>query len=502
MSTGTELYIDVERVWADLGYRPNPAQKKVHGSVTRHRVNAAGRRTGKSTGAGHELTLAAMEAYSNRSVLEDLGIRHEEWIVGPNYTDSEKEFRVFYNDCKRAGLPLDKPGTYYTKSEMQVSLWDGLFIVQGKSAAHPETLVGEGLHRVVMAEAAKMKESVWERFVRPMLADFEGESLWNSTPEGKNWFYEVWRSGMDPKNYDWQSFRHPSWVNRRVFRKKTTREDVDKLLLLVESGQYDKRLHLAELSVDPEIADMAADLTVAAFEQEVACSFTQMAGRVFKNWDEEVHVADLPYNPSWPLWVATDYGYTHPNVALFIQMGPFGDIHVIAEYYRTHRTEAEFAEDVLQDHRLKFLVPHVQGLYPDPEDPGATRTLCERWKVPSVGGTGGLLKDRLQAIELALRVKNRHLPYGHQERVPRLRVDRSCRHTIAEMDAYSWPEKRTTGSDKRTISKKNDRPKDENDHTPEALGRWFAGHLGTGGGPTIDSVHIGRSNPRRRVARR
>lgn len=498
MTTAVGQTIDVEEVWSRLKYRPNPAQKKVHGSMARHRVNAAGRRTGKSTGAGKELMISAIEAYTNRTVLRELGIRHEEWIVGPNYTDSEKEFRVFYNDCRRIGIPFDKPGTYYTRSEMQISLWEGAFLLQGKSAAYPETLVGEGLHRAIMAEAAKMKESVWERFVRPMLSDFNGESVWNSTPEGKNWFYNIWRDGLNPKKRDWQSFRHPSWVNRRVFRKQTTRAGVDQLLHLIESGSYDEEIHLPELDVDPEIAAMALDLTTAAFEQEIACSFSEKVGRVFKAWDEEVHVKDLPHNPAWPMWIATDYGYTHPNVALFIQMGPFGQIHVIGEYYRTHRTDEEFAKDVLEDERLRFLVPKARALFPDPEDPAATRVLSERWKVPAAGGTGGLLKLRLKAIEIALRVQNRHLPYGHPERLPRLLIDRSCVNLIREMDAYSWPEKRTT--DKKAIKK--DQPKDEDNHTPEALGRWFAGYLGVNGRPTQDTVRVTRRSSPRTLSRR
>lgn len=492
------MVIDVEETWRQLDYRPHSAQKKVHASTARHRVNAAGRRTGKSTGAGKELMVGALEAYANRSTLEELGIRHEEWIVGPNYTDSEKEFRVFYNDCKKQGFPFDRPGTYYTKGEMSISLWDGNFILHGKSAAYPETLVGEGLHRVVMAEAAKMKESVWERFVRPMLADFGGESLWNTTPEGKNWFYDIWQAGLDPLNIEWESFRHPSWSNRRVFRKRTTRQGVTDMLDLIDAGHFTPTI-LESMDVDPEIAAMAVDLTRAAFEQEIGCSFVQMAGRVFKNWDEEIHVADLSYRPDWPLWIATDYGYTHPNVALFIQMGPFGEIHVIGEYHRTHRTDTEFAEDVLSDPVLKFYVPYALGLYPDPEDPGATRVLSERWKVPASGGTGGELKPRLQAIELALRVKNRHLPYGHPERLPRLRVDRSCKELIKEMDAYSWPDKRTSATDKRINSKKSDRPLDKNDHGPEALGRWFAGHLGVGGTARISDARVSRTAPRRRA---
>ena len=490
--------ISVQTIFDQMEYKPNPVQRKVHDSIARNRVNAAGRRCGKSTGGGYELVVGAMEAYTNRTVLDSLNIRHEEWIVGPNYTDSEKEFRVFYNACKKKGFPFDRPGTYYTKSEMTVSLWGGLFIVSAKSGAHPESLVGEGLHRVIMAEAAKMKESVWERFVRPMLADFGGESIWSTTPEGRNWFYDIWRRGKDPMQPDWASWRHPSWMNRRVYRKKTTREDVQRLLNDIDMGNYDPA-QADSYQVDPEIIALAVDLTTEAFEQEIGCSFTQMAGRVFKAWDEEVHVGDFPYNISWPLYIATDYGYTDPNVALFIQVDPHGVVYVIAEYYRHQRTDNEFADDVVRDERLGRLLPFARMIYPDPEDPGATRTISERWKVPWAGGTGGELKDRLEAIELSLRITHKHLPYGHVDRQPRLHVDRSCVNLMREMDAYSWPAKRA--DKKPTVNKQKDKPLDGNDHAPEALGRFFAGHFGVGGRPLLGDARPGRTSTRSRPHR-
>lgn len=460
-----------DSVWARLNYRPNEAQEAVHRSLVRHRVNVAGRRTGKSVGGGRELTVAAMEAYHLRGLLQDRNIRYECWIVGPNYTDSEKEFRVLYNDCRKIGLPFDKPGTYYNpKGDMVISLWDGRFIVHGRSGAHPESLVGEGLHFAVMAEAAKMKESVWERFIRPTLADFWGESLWDTTPEGKNWFYELYKQGQDPANDEWQSWRHPSWVNRHVFRKRTTTGGIAQMKMMLANGGYAPEDFRA-LDVDPEIIAMARDLTDSAFAQEVEASFSEHVGRVFKAWDDREHVGDLPFRMDWPLYIATDYGYTDPNVALFIQVSPFGDIQVIGEYYRTHRTDAEFAEDVLRDGRLRMLVEKAIGLYPDPADPAATATVSEAWRVPVLGGTGGELKPRIEAIEKKLKHKNAHLDWTNPERIPWLRFDRSCVESQREMDAYRWP-------DKRKEAGKNgpEHPLDKDNHTVEALGRFMAGH--------------------------
>jgi hypothetical protein len=475
------------RLWAELNYRPNIAQAKVHGSPARHRVNCAGRRTGKSYSGGMELMPWAIQARMLKPMLDDIGIRAEYWIVGPNYTDSEKEFRVFYNACRKKGMPFDKPGTYYNpKGDMTVSLWDGAFIATAKSGAHPESLVGEGLHGVIMSEAAKLKESVWQRFIRPTLADFAGESVWNTTPEGKNWFYDIYRSGQDPAQTEWASWRHPSWVNNNVFRKHTTQEDVDAMKTILLRSDHDPA-ELEALNVDPEIIAMAVDLTPESFAQEVEASFSEHVGRVFKEWDDDYHIADLPYRGDWPLFIATDYGYTDPNVALFIQTGPFGEINVIAEYYRTHRTDDEFASDVLADSRLGYLVSKAKGIYPEPADPGASQTLSRAWGLPLFGGTGGPLKGRRLAIEKHLKFRNPHLPWDHPERVPWLRFDRTCVMSRYEMDAWRWPDKRKQSRDAP------EEPMDKDNHVPEALGRFMAGHgLVDGMRPTMHDA-LGRS---------
>jgi hypothetical protein len=489
--TAPTVAVDVQQVWDSLRYHPHVAQRKLHASYARHRVNAAGRRMGKSTAAAREGMLRVMEAYGSKNTLDELGVRYEGWITGPNYTDGEKVFRTLYNDCRRLGIPFDKPGTYYTKLDMSVSLFHGTFLLHVKSGAHPESLVGEGLHFAIMTEGAKMKESVWERFIRPTLADFEGESWWDSTPEGRNWFYRLYRAGQDPENSEWASWRHPSWLNRNVYKHKTKRADVAKLKELIAQGYTSKDWLMRQgLEVDGEIVSMAVDLTPEAFGQEIECNFSDMVGRVFKDWDEDVHVRDLPYVPGWPLFLATDYGYTDPNVCLFIQVSPHGDVRIIAEYYRTQRTDTQFRDDVLADERLARLVPLAAYLFPDPEDPGATKTLSEGWKVQALGGTGGPLMDRVRAIQGAMKQRNRHLPWGHPERAPQLLVDRSCTELIREMDAYSWPRLRKAGMRGPEL------PQDKDNHAPEALGRFFAGYGAGQLGPVVSKVNFGRGRRR------
>src|SRR6516162_3902682 len=136
----------------------------------------AGRRLGKSRAIGHELLPEAALTKQMATWLKEEGKRREFWSVGPNYSDSEKAFRVFGDICKRLEIPFDKPGAYYSLEvvDMVVSLCDVAFIYSATSAAVPERLVGARLSGVHVQEAAKLKEIDWTPMLMPTLADFNG----------------------------------------------------------------------------------------------------------------------------------------------------------------------------------------------------------------------------------------------------------------------------------------------------------------------------------------
>lgn len=470
-----------------VSWKPHPKQEEIVGSSARNRVVSAGRRFGKSDIGGHELVPEAFVGFSQRHELAKAGKRREFWIVGPEYSDSEKEFRVVYNTLKRLEMPFDHPGTYYNSEmgNLHISLWDGTFQIHAKSAKHPETLVGEGLHGVILAEAAKLKERVWTKFIRPTLADFEGWALLTSTPEGKNWFYEQYQAGKDPKRTDWASWRCPSWLNPYVYKRKTSTRHVRVLQeMLVDPKRFQKYgdRNARELvdsmgfMIDPEILSLMEDLSEEAFNQEIGADFTEFVGRVFKEFDEEVHVGDFEFSrdPYWTTYAAVDYGFTNPNVWLLIQMGRWGEIRVIDEFYERNLTAQEFAQAV----KDRGLCPDsLVTFYPDPASPGDTKQMEQILKVRASGGTGGELKNRLDAIRLALKVPKhlRHLPPDHPDRKPQIMWDRRCKMSIYENQEYRYPHRKDQAADLNS----HENPMKKDDHTPEALGRFFAGKLGT-----------------------
>lgn len=464
-------------LYEKIGWTPHSGQRKVICSICRNRVVSAGRRFGKSEIGGHKLVTEALNTRLVKSELDDLGKRREFWIVGPSYTDSEKEFRVMWDRLSKMGLRdyFDKPGSYNNpeQGQMVLSLWGGRFLVQAKSEKHPDSLVGEGLSGAILAEAAKLKERTWNKLVRPTLADFGGWSLMTSTPEGKNWFYELWKRGQDPTRPDWDSFRMPSWYNPFVYPEGASDDSILLLRRAIANREVIDLDLYKRLGIDPEIGELAADLTPEAFNQEIAADFTEYVGRVFKGFDEERHVGDFEYDPTWSTYAAVDYGFTNPNVWLLIQVDPFGErIRVLDEIYEPGLTADEFGRAIL----AKGLAPgSLLAFYPDPASPGDTKTLEKLLKVKHKGGTGGEIKDRVDAIRAALKDRNAHLPDGHPERVPTLQFDRKCVKTIQDMLNYRYPEKRN----QQVETNNPENPMKKDDHGPEALGRFFAGHFGT-----------------------
>ena len=488
------------------GWVPHGGQRRIiEAARVRNRLVSAGRRFGKSEVGGHKLVQEAINTRLVRKMLDDLDKRREFWIVGPSYTESEKEFRVMWNRLSRLGLRdhFDKPGSYNNPQigQMNLSLWGGRFIVSAMSEKHPDSLVGEGVSGVVLAEAAKLKQLTWTKRVRPTLADYRGWSLFISSPEGKNWFYDLWKRGQDPGRPDWWSMRAPSWLNphvypggasddailllRRAIANRTALTEIyarhgigDDVPIEIGPALFDA------LGIDPEIGELAADLTPETFAQEIGADFTEFTGRVFKGFDEELHVGDFDYDPTWTTYACSDAGFTNPAVWLLLQIDPHGErIRVLDEVYEAGLRDEEFAALVA----ARGLAPaDTRRIYPDPADPAFARTLSEKLKIPLGHNTGGELKTRLDLIRDWLKERNPHLPHGHPDRFPMLAFDRKCVHTINDFLNYRYPERKEDAK-----GNPPELPMKKDDHGPEALGRFFAGHFGK---ETRRRARAGRSN--------
>ncbi len=432
-----------DKYFERTGYQPHGGQRLVHYNSTRHRVLCNGRRWGKTLVGGKESEAAAF-------VKNFLGEPQRGWIIGPEYSDCEKEFRIVFDTFKKLGI--DTVSTRFLNNvengNMHIRTKWG-FDLECRSAKHPESLVGEGLDFVLLVEAGRHKRKMWGDYVRPALSDKRGWSFTSGVPEGAaedSLLYSLWNRGQDPSKQSWWSIRMPSWTNTIVFPGGRT---------------------------DPEILEAEDDLTDDEFDRQYGAKFVERVGRVMKEWDDDVHIADLAYDRRLPLYGAVDYGYTNDWVFLWIQLDVWGTVYVIGEQRFNFRDTEEIAKEELRPHPL---TSQLNMIYVDPAAPSDSSILARTLQKPTNNKTGGEINDRIKMIRSALKPRPSHLPEGHPDKKPALLVDRSCTQLIWEMkQGYRWPEnKAQKAGEGRNAS---ELPLDKDNHGPEALGRFFKGHM-------------------------
>lgn len=434
--------LDVRRLYNSVGYIPHPGQRAFHSATQRFKVVDAGRRWGKSTAGPHD-KLPKMFLKEPK-----LG-----WVVAPTYDLGEKEFRVFWDVLiNKMKVPVDKSRTYYsvrTSSFRLTTAWGSS--IEVRSAEHADSLVGEGLDFVIMAEAAKLKLSHWEKYIRPSLSDKRGDAVFVSTPEGFNWFYDLYQRGQDPEFPTWWSRKSPTWDNTSVFPLGAE---------------------------DPEIIEVRKSLSQEVFDQEYGAEFTSFAGRIFSEFDEGYHVLqDYQFHPEWENYISFDFGFRNPFVCLNMQVDPSDNVYVWDEYYEPKIHTPEHARN------LKRIIQwRVDGGYYDPAGPNDAGTLLNSFQ-----DTNDYDNRYLQGISMAPapnewkqgieRMKEwlKLHDDGRGNMKPKLFVSSECKNLIREFNTYRLKDQ---GEKQGENKDPKDEPRKKDDHALDALRYFIAGHFG------------------------
>jgi hypothetical protein len=438
--------IDLERkhfIFERIGYKPHSAmQQEIHDSLRRFKILCCGRRWGKTTFGANEMTAALMNP-------EEPGYY---WIVGPNYVQGEKEFRIVYSNI------VNKLG-FGTKVKKQYNVPQGLMrlempwgtILEVKSAERQESLLGEGLHGVIMAEAARHSRSTWEQYVRPALSDHKGWAIFPSTPRGYNWFQGLWLMGQVPSiNVNYESWRLPSWSNPIAF----------------PHGRD-----------DAEIAEVEENTSPQFFAQEYAAEFTAFVGKIYDEFIPKIHVIQIEYNALWRNYWALDYGWTNPFVCLDIMVDPDDNVYVWREYQAKYKST--FDHSLVLQARPNPFGFHLDGIFGDPRGPDQAATIAlHHGPVSSAAPkTADTFSEWTQGVETVKRwLKIR--PDGR----PKLFIDPSCVDLTRQMEQLRPPDDKE-GKNSPEGQFKHD------DHGPDALRYFFTQYFLMGGGSSLSDVY-------------
>ena len=99
------------------------------------------------------------------------------------------------------------------------------------------------------------------------------------------------------------------------------------------------------LKIDDCITQMRRS-SRAGWEAEMLCIKPSLENVVFGEFDPEVHVRPVDYDPNLSLYRALDFGFVNPFVCLWIQVDADGIVRVIDEYVRSRATIDVHAEQI------------------------------------------------------------------------------------------------------------------------------------------------------------
>lgn len=205
----------------------------------RFKVVAAGRRCGKSRLAAVTLLIKGLEAPKGSSVL----------YVSPTLGQSRQ---IIWSLLLDIGAPVIKSAHV---NNLQLELINGITIYV-RGADNPDTLRGLSLYYAVLDEAAFIKPETWEKIIRASLSDRKGDALFISTPDKRNFFYDLYKLGLSGTDAEWAAWHFTTQDNE---------------------------------TIDPkEIESAKRTLSSFAFKQEFLASFDSAGSDIFKpEWWKE-----------------------------------------------------------------------------------------------------------------------------------------------------------------------------------------------------------------------
>jgi hypothetical protein len=218
---------------ADLNFQLLNWQKEVFKSEARFKVVAGGRRLGKSRLSAITLLIEGLNCPEGSAVM----------YIAPTLGMARTIMWELLHELGRSVIKSSH------QNNLEIVLVNGRRILV-RGADNPDSLRGVSLTYVVLDECAFVKEDTWQKIIRASLTDKKGRALFISTPSGRNWFYDVYKLGIEGTDEEWSSWHYVTRDNE---------------------------------TIDPKEID-AAERTLSsfAFKQEYLSSFDNAGSDVFK----------------------------------------------------------------------------------------------------------------------------------------------------------------------------------------------------------------------------
>lgn len=274
----------------EIDYTPRPLQRELHQMLDQNRFNVLvmHRRFGKTVCAINHLLKRAIEEQKPNPRLA---------YIAPTYRQAKN---VAWDYLKQFSGKI--PGTKYHETELRCDLPNGARISL-LGSENPSSLRGIYLDFAVMDEVADMPESIFPEVIRPALSDRKGGCTFIGTPQGHNYFHDLWEAAASTKG----------WA-RQMYKASETQ------LLDAE-----------------ELEAAKATMTIDQYNQEFECSWVanvpgSIFGKELQDLDDKKRITSVPHDPANKVDTFWDIGMHDYTAIWFTQSVGRGEVQVI-DYY-------------------------------------------------------------------------------------------------------------------------------------------------------------------------
>lgn len=221
----------------------HPLQARIAASKAKRKVVATGRRVGKTTGAAHAASDAAIDG---KRVL----------YASPSQEQADacwEKLKLWLDPFVRRGL-IEKNETRRT----MIFLFSGGRI-RCKTASNADALRGDWGDLLILDECAMLEEKAWTEVGAPMLLDNDGDAWFLSTTRRRNWFFRLFQRAVADMASATENDTIPRWEK-------------------FHATSFDNP-HLSEAA----LSEIMEDLTDEGYRQEIMAEFLEGEGAVFRN---------------------------------------------------------------------------------------------------------------------------------------------------------------------------------------------------------------------------
>lgn len=370
----------------NIDYNPFPHQLEAHNSSARFVAINGGRRAGKSEYAIQELIKHAIQTPDGLS-----------WYLAPTYRDAKE---IGWDKFKQHIPTLTPVISKINESELKV-IWLNGHQTYFKGTDNRASLRGRGLTKAILDEVAFQHPDVWYTIVRPALMDKHGSAILITTPNGKNWFYQLYRDDSTFIHYTWPTAINP-------------------------------------LITEDELSSIRDSLSLRDYRQEVLAEFVTAAGLVYDEFSEDNKtIDDIVFNE---VRLGIDFGFANPTAVAFMDYNSIDDeVTQFDEIYEERKDIYTLIE--LINAKLRYYGISNVIIYTDPAG-NAAELSSGISPVDALRKAGFVVRNKGSEIAPGVAMVRSFIRNANGK--VRFKVHSRCKNAIRSLEGYTYDKRNTT----------------------------------------------------------